>query len=144
MSVSAPSRRQLLIAALAAAGSALAGGGWWIAKERRERWRREASGWIHARDLDAARRIGEAYLALLPAADADALWSAIDDRLAPWPRTGLGDAAFRRRVRAAVESDYAREAVVRIEGYLFDETSAALCALMALSAREATSLPPAP
>lgn len=135
-------RRQLLLAALAAAGSA-AGGGWWLLGAGRVRWRRAARGWIDAAHLASVTRVGEAYLATLPLFDAEAIWREIEDRLAPWPQAGLADAAFRGRVRAAVESDFATESVVPIEGYVFDRTTAELCALVALSARTAPSSPTA-
>ena len=144
MTSSELNRRQLLVVALAAAGSALVGGAWWLARGPRVDWRRAAQRWLDGPDLDAAIRVGEAYLALLPSVDGDALWRAVEDRLAPWPQSGLGDAAFRRRVREAVESDFAREAVVRVEGYFFDQTTALLCALMALSARATAPNPTRP
>jgi hypothetical protein len=130
-----PTRRRLLAAALAAAGGAAVAGGWWAAVGgRRARWR-DATGWIDQRFLDSAARLGEEHLAAAPDFDPARVWLELDERLAPWPATGLGDERFRTRVRAAIESDFAAETTVDLRGYRFSLTEARLCALVALAAR---------
>jgi hypothetical protein len=140
------SRRTLLLAALGGGGGmlALAGGRSWWVTGRLARRRLAAAAAVPTEVADAATRVGEAFLSYSPMPSETDLWSSLGDRLAPWVPGGLQDPAFRARVQAAIEADFAAENTVALDGVFVARTGAELCALFALSRSRAEAAPDDP